>query len=68
MSLEEYVNTLVKLGLVTQETKPTPDFNISYYKERINNIVLYKPAQIGKTPEMDNPEDKSCMLNKCVDL
>ena len=63
MSLEEYINTLVKLGLVTQEVEPTPDFNISEYKERINNIVLYKPAQIGKTPEMDNPEGKSCMLN-----
>lgn len=68
ISIEEYINTLVKLGLVTQEVEPTPDFNISFYKERINNIVLYKPAQIGKTPEMDNPEGKSCMLNKCVNF
>lgn len=63
ISIEEYINTLVKLGLVTQEVEPTPDFNISEYKERINNIVLYKPAQIGKTPEMVNSEGKSCMLN-----
>ena len=68
ISIEEYINTLIKLGLVTQEVEPTPDFNISYYKERINNIVLYKPAQIGKTPEMDNPEGKPYMFNKCVNF
>lgn len=29
---------------------------------RINNIVLYKPAQIGETPEMGNTEGKTYML------
>lgn len=29
---------------------------------RINNIVLYKPAQIGETPETGNTEGKACVL------